>query len=187
MITKLYTHRNLRPFNSIVVENPTIPNYSLNFVPAHCLLLQRCWKQYLGRYIKTFNIFLEIKPGENIMTHFRVYALKYDLQRKFGLYAALSIAVLVYNQFATLFTPPRKIHCIAFKRDVDINAFPCYYAQQFFIACLTGNTFLDLHKLILNRQGCFIIQQCLLTITLYLFTNKLSEYCVANLSIFDLL
>ena len=28
MITKLYTHRNLRPFNSIVVENPTIPNYS---------------------------------------------------------------------------------------------------------------------------------------------------------------
>ena len=114
MITKLFTHRNLQPFNSIVVENPTIPNYSFNFVPAHCLLLQRCWKQYLGRYIKTFNIFLEIKPGENIMTHFRVYALKCDLQRKFGLYAALSIAVLVYNQFETLFntTQENPLHCL---------------------------------------------------------------------------
>ena len=29
-------------------------------------------------------------------------------------------------------TPPRKIHCVAFKGDVDINVFPCYYAQQFF-------------------------------------------------------
>ena len=142
MITKLFTHRNLRPFNSIVVENPTIPNYSFNFVPAHCLFLQRCWKQYLGRYIKTFNIFLEIKPGENIMTHFRVYALKCDLQRKFGFFAALSIAVLVYNQFETLFTPPRKIHCIAFKGDVDINAFPCYYAQQFFY-CVSYRQYLS--------------------------------------------
>ena len=35
-------------------------------------------------------------------------------------------------------TPPRKIHCIAFKGDVDINVFPCYYAQQFLIAYLTG-------------------------------------------------
>ena len=84
-------------------------------------------------------------------------------------------------------TPPRKIHCIAFKGDVDINVFPCYYAQHFFLLrVLQGNTFLDLYQLILNRQGCFIIQQCLLTITLHLFTNKLSEYCVANLSIFDL-
>ena len=114
MITKLYTHRNLRPFNSIVVENPTIPNYSFNFVPAHWLFLPRCWKQYLGRYNKTFNIVLEIKPGENIMTHFRVYVLKYALQRKFGLYAALSIAVLVYNQFETLFniTQENPLHCL---------------------------------------------------------------------------
>ena len=115
MITKLFTHRNLRPFNSIVVENPTVPNYSFNFVPAHCLFLQRCWKQYLGRYIKTFNIFLEIKPGENIMTHFSVYVLKCDLQRKFGLYAALSIAVLacvqsVRNAFYT--TQENTLHCL---------------------------------------------------------------------------
>ena len=86
-------------------------------------------------------------------------------------------------------TPPRKIHCVAFKGDVDINVFPCYYAQQFFLLrVLQGNTFLvDLHKLILSREGCFIIQQCLLTIILYLFTNKLSEYYVANLNMFDLL
>ena len=64
---------------------------------------------------------------------------------------------------------------------------PCYYAQILFLRVLQGNTFLDLHKLILSRQGCFIIQQCLLTITSYLFTNKLSEYCVANLNIFYLL
>ena len=76
-------------------------------------------------------------------------------------------------------TTPKKIHCIAFKGDVDINVFPRYYAQHFF--------FLDLYQLILNRQGCFIIQQRLLTITLYLFTNTLSEYCVASLNIFDLL
>ena len=57
--------------------------------------------------------------------------------------------------------------------------------NNFFIACLTGQYLSrPIHQLILNRQGCFIIQQCLLTITLYLFTNKLSEYCVANLNIF---
>ena len=85
-------------------------------------------------------------------------------------------------------TPPRKIHCIPFKGDVDINVFPPYYAQHsFLLPVLQGNTFLDLYQLILNRQGCFIIQQRLLTITLYLFTNTLSEYCVASLNIFDLL
>ena len=99
------------------------------FVPAHRHSLPRC---YLGRYNKTFYIVLEIKPGENIMTHFRVYVLKCDLQRKFGLYAALSIAVLVYNSSKRFLTPPRKTHCVAFKGDVDINVFPCYYAQQFF-------------------------------------------------------
>ena len=51
--------------------------------------------------------------------------------------------------------------------------------NNFFIACLTGQiSFLDLHKLILNRQGCFIIQQCLFTITSYLFSNKLREFNV---------
>ena len=95
---------------------------------------------------------------------------------------------LCTNSSKRFLTPPRKIHCIAFKGDVDINVFPCYYAQQFFY-CVSYRQYLSrpIHQLILNRQGCFIIQQCLLTITLYLFTNKLREYCVANLNIFDLL
>ena len=48
------------------------------------------------------------------MTHFRVYELKCDLQRKFGLYAALSIAVLVYNQFETLLSTNQEnpLHCL---------------------------------------------------------------------------
>ena len=85
-------------------------------------------------------------------------------------------------------TPPRKIHCVAFKGDVDINVSHAIMLNNFFIGCLTGQYLSrPIHQLILSRQGCFIIQQCLLTITLYLFTNKLSEYCVANLNILDLL
>ena len=49
----------------------------------------------------------------------------------------LKTAVYLLENLSTIsskrfLTPPRKIHCVAFKGDVDINVFPCYYAQQFF-------------------------------------------------------
>ena len=113
-------------------------------------------------------------------------------ERHFGpkkrLCGRLSIAVLVYNQFETPFytTQENPLHCLW--RCCRHKCFPILLCSTIFLLrVLQGNTVLDLHKLILNRQGCYIIQQCLLTITLYLFTNKLSEYCVANFNIFDLL
>ena len=39
-------------------------------------------------------------------------------------------------------TPPRKIHCVDFKGDVDINVFPRYYAQQFFY-CVSYRQYLS--------------------------------------------
>ena len=58
-------------------------------------------------------------------------------------------------------TPPRKIHCIAFKGDVDINVFPCLTGQYlsrptqidsestrvfYYSAVLVDNNIVSLHK-----------------------------------------
>ena len=126
-LRSIFTLRNLRPFNSIVVENPNIPNYSFKFICSG-----------------PSPLFAEVLKNSTLG----------------------DIILKLSTQFIIT---------------------PCYYAQILFLRVLQGNTFLDLHKLILSWQGCFIIQQCLLTITSYLFTNKWSEYCVANLNIFDLL
>ena len=81
-------------FNSIVVKTPALPNYNFEFVPAHRLfLLRRLKNSTSGDIINFQHIFGE--PAENIMTFFCLYVLKYNLQSKVKLYAALSIAINV--------------------------------------------------------------------------------------------
>ena len=67
ILRSLFTLRNLRPFNSIVVKTPALPNNNFEFVPANRLFLLRlAEKQYLGNNINFQHVLGE--PAENIMT-----------------------------------------------------------------------------------------------------------------------
>ena len=76
ILQSLFTLRNLRPFNSIVVKTPALPNNNFEFVPANRLFLFRLVeKQYLGDIINFQHVLGE--PAENIMTFSGLYVADY--------------------------------------------------------------------------------------------------------------